>query len=195
MTRKIKRNRLKEKGGEEMEYIQKILKKTGYVSMLESILFAILGVVLIAKPEETVKVISYILGACFILVGIYKIASYMQVNNKDSVYSYHLIYGVMAIVIGLIAIVYSSTIGTIFRIVIGIWIIYSSVVRASSSLRLKASKSNIWIYPMIISIIMFGCGLYIALNEGTIIITVGILMLIYAIMDIIENIIFIRHIK
>lgn len=195
MTRKIKRNRLKEKGGEEMEYIQKILKKTGYVSMLESILFAVLGVVLIAKPEETVKVISYILGACFILVGIYKIVSYMQVKSKDSVYSYHLIYGVMAIVIGLIAIVYSSTIGTIFRIVIGIWIIYSSVVRASSSLRLKALKSNIWVYPMIISIIMFGCGLYIALKEGTIIITVGILMLIYAIMDIIENIIFIRHIK
>lgn len=178
-----------------MEYIQKILKKTGYVSMLESILFAVLGVVLIAKPEETVKVISYILGACFILVGIYKIVSYMQVKSKDSVYSYHLIYGVMAIVIGLIAIVYSSTIGTIFRIVIGIWIIYSSVVRASSSLRLKALKSNIWVYPMIISIIMFGCGLYIALKEGTIIITVGILMLIYAIMDIIENIIFIRHIK
>lgn len=178
-----------------MEYIQKILKKTGYVSILESIIFAVLGIVLIAKPEQTIKVISYILGACFILVGIYKIINYVQMKGKNDLYNYHLIYGVMAIVIGLIAIVYSSTIGTIFRIIIGIWIIYSSVIRASSSLKLRVIKSNIWIYTLIISIIMFICGLYIALNEGTIIVTIGILMLIYAIMDIIENIIFVRHVK
>lgn len=178
-----------------VEYIQKILKKTGYISILESILFAILGIILIVRPEETIKVISYILGACFILVGIYKIIGYMQMKGKNDIYNYHLIYGIMAIVIGLIAIIYSTTIGTVFRIIIGIWIIYSSVIRATSSLRLKALKSNMWIYTLILSIIMFGCGLYIALNEGTIIMTIGILMLIYAVMDIIENIIFIRYIK
>lgn len=178
-----------------MEYIQKILKKSGWVGMIESIIFAILGIILIAKPEETVKVISYILGACFILIGIYKIINYMQMRGKNDIYHYHLIYGVMAIVIGLIAIVYSSTIGTIFRIIIGIWIIYSSVVRASSALKLKTLKSNIWIYTLIIAIIMFGCGLYVALNEGAIIITIGILMMVYAVMDIIENIIFLRHVK
>lgn len=178
-----------------MEYIQKILKKSGWVAILESLIFAILGMLLIARPEETVKVISYILGACFILVGIYKIMNYIQMKGKNDLYDYQLIYGVMAIVIGLIAIVYSTTIGTIFRIVIGIWIIYSSVVRASSALKLKALKSNIWIYALIISIIMFIGGLYIALNEGAIIITIGILMIIYAVMDIIENIIFIKNIK
>lgn len=178
-----------------VEYIQKILKKTGYISILESILFAILGIILIVRPEETIKVISYILGACFILVGIYKIIGYIQMKGKNDIYNYHLIYGIMAIVIGLIAIIYSTTIGTVFRIIIGIWIIYSSVIRATSSLRLKALKSNMWIYTLILSIIMFGCGLYIALNEGTIIMTIGILMLIYAVMDIIENVIFIRYIK
>lgn len=178
-----------------MEYLQKILKKTGYISMLESIIFAILGIVLIAKPEQTIKVISYILGACFILVGIYKIIVYIQMKGKNDLYNYPLMYGVMAIVIGLIAIIYSTTIGTIFRIIIGIWIIYSSVIRLSSSFKLKALKSNIWIYTLIIAIIMLACGLYIALNEGTIIITIGILMLIYAVMDIVENIIFLRHVN
>ena len=116
-------------------------------------------------------------------------------KGKDDLYNYNLIYGVMAIVIGLIAIIYSSTIGAIFRIIVGIWIIYSSVVRASASLKLRALKLNIWIYTLIISIIMFICGLYIALNEGTIVVTIGILMLVYAVMDIIENIIFLRNVK
>lgn len=178
-----------------MEYLQKILKKSGQASIIESIIFAILGAVLIAKPEETVKVISYILGAGLIIVGIYQIVNYIKMNGQNDLYNYHLIYGVMTIVIGIITIIYSATIGSIFRIIIGIWIIYSSVVRASSSLKLRAIKSNIWIYTLIISIIMFCCGLYIVLNQGTIVVTVGILMLVYAVMDIIENIIFLRNIK
>ena len=178
-----------------MEYLQKILKKSGQASIIESIIFAILGAVLIAKPEETVKVISYILGAGLIIVGIYQIVNYIKMNGQNDLYNYHLIYGVMTIVIGIITIIYSATIGSIFRIIIGIWIIYSSVVRASSSLKLRAIKSNIWIYTLIIAIIMFCCGLYIVLNQGTIVVTVGVLMLIYAVMDIIENVIFLRNIK
>ena len=42
---------------------------------------------------------------------------------------------------------------------------------------------------------MFACGLYVVLNEGTVIVTIGILMIIYALMDIIENMIFIKHIN
>lgn len=178
-----------------MEYLQKILKKTGQASIIESIVFAILGVCLIANPEEIVKIISYILGGGLIIVGIFKIINYIKTKGQNDLYNYNLIYGVMAIVMGIVTIVYSSTIGNIFRIVIGIWIIYSSVVRASSSLKLKAINSNIWIYTLIISIIMFCCGLYIVLNQGTIIVTIGILMIVYAIMDIIENIIFLRNIK
>lgn len=178
-----------------MEYLQKILKKSGQVSIIESIVFAILGVCLIANPEEIVKIISYILGGGLIIVGIFKIINYIKTKDQNDLYNYNLIYGVMAIVMGIVTIVYSSTIGNIFRIVIGIWIIYSSVVRASSSLKLKAINSNIWIYTLIISIIMFCCGLYIVLNKGTIIVTIGILMIVYAIMDIIENIIFLRNIK
>ena len=177
-----------------MEYMQKILKKSGTISIIESVIFAILGIILIAKPEQTVKVISYILGAGLIIIGAYKIFSYVKEKGKNDLFNYQLIYGVMAIVIGLIAIIYSSTIGTIFRIIIGMWIIYSAVVRASSAFKLKTVNSRIWIYTLIIAIAMFACGLYIVLNEGTIIVTIGVLMLIYALMDIVENAIFIKYV-
>ena len=136
-----------------MEYLQKILKKSGQASIVESIIFAILGIILIANPEETVKVISYILGAGLIIVGIFQILNYIKMNGQSDLYNYHLIYGIRAI------------------------------------------KSNIWIYTLIMSVVMFCCGLYIVLNQGTIVVTVGVLMVVYAIMDIIENIIFLRNIK
>ena len=176
-----------------MECIKKVLKKSGTVSIIESIIFAILGIILIANPEATVKIISYIIGAGLILIGAYKIYMYAKDKGKNDLYNYQLIYGVMAIVIGLIAIIYISTIGTIFRIIIGIWIIYSAVVRASSALKLKTLNSNIWIYTLIIAIAMLACGLYVVLNEGTVIVTIGILMIVYSVMDVIENAIFIKH--
>lgn len=178
-----------------MEYIQKILKKSGTIGILESVLFAILGLILILKPEETVKAISYILGAIFILIGIYKIITYFKEKGKDDIYNYNLIYGVMVVVIGLISIIYSTTIGTIFRIIIGIWIVYSAVVRASSALKLKNLNSNIWIYAFILSIAMFACGLYVVLNEGAVIVTIGTLMVVYAVMDIVENIILLKYVN
>ena len=178
-----------------MEYIQKILKKSGTIGILESVLFAILGLILILKPEETVKAISYILGAIFILIGIYKIITCFKEKGKDDIYNYNLIYGVMVVVIGLISIIYSTTISTIFRLIIGIWIVYSAVVRASSALKLKNLNSKIWIYAFILSIVMFACGLYVVLNEGAVIVTIGTLMVVYAVMDIVENIILLKYVN
>ena len=50
-----------------MEYFEKIMKKTGWTSLLSSIVFAILGIILITNPEGTVKFVSAILGIMFIL--------------------------------------------------------------------------------------------------------------------------------
>lgn len=178
-----------------MEYLKNLLKKSGWMSIIESLIFAVLGIILVWKPNEIMAMISYIIGAIFITVGVIKIINYIKEKGKNDLYNYELIFGIMAAVIGLVVIVYSNTISTIFGIIIGIWIIYSSVVRASSALKLKAIKTNIWIYSLILAIIMFICGLYIILDSSVVVTTVGVIMIIYAILDIIENIIFINNVK
>ena len=42
---------------------------------------------------------------------------------------------------------------------------------------------------------MFICGLYVALSEGSIVIAIGIVIVIYAVIDIAESIIFMRNVK
>lgn len=179
-----------------MEYIEKFLKKTGIVSIIESIVFIILGAILVWKADIAIKVISYILGGIFIIIGIMKVIGYFSMNKTHyELYNYELIYGLMAIVIGIITIYYSTTIETILRIIIGIWIIYSSFIKLTLSIKMKEMEIRAWVYSLILAIIMFGCGLYIALNAGTIIVTIGIIMIIYSIIDIIEDIICMINIK
>lgn len=176
-----------------MEYLEKILKKTGWNSLVSSIIFAILGIILIMKPEGTIKVVSYILGIMFILVGIYKIVSYFVGKGKYDLFNYDIAYGIIAVILGIVTIVYSSTIGAIFRILIGIWIIYSGILRTNLSFKLKAIDSKAWIYSLIIALFMIACGLYILFTANAIIVTIGIIILVYSILDIVESIFFIRN--
>lgn len=178
-----------------MEFFQKILKKSGWVSILESIIFVILGFILVFNPEGTIKFISYVLGAIFIIIGLFKIIAFLISKEKDDFLNYDIICGILAVVIGIIAIVYSTTIASLLRIIIGVWIIYTALIRFSSSLKLRQLSNNIWIYSMVLSVIMFIGGLFIALNPGVITTTIGIIMIVYSIIDIAETIIFMRNMK
>lgn len=178
-----------------MEYLRKLLKKSGWISILESIIFAILGMVLVCKPEGTVKLITSILGTIFIIVGIYKIINYFLLKGNNDFYNFDLIYGLTAIVIGIVTMAYMNIIGSVFRIIIGVWIIYTSFVRINSSLQIKRIGSTLWIWSLVLAIFMFICGLYVVINPGIIVVSIGITMIMYSIIDIIENIIFMKNVN
>lgn len=178
-----------------MEYLKSLLKKSGWVSIVESLIFAILGVVLICKPEGIMAIISYIIGAIFIAVGVVKILNYVQTNKTSDLYNYELLYGIMTVIIGIVMVIHSDILSTIIGIIIGMWIVYSSIIRAFTALKLRAIKSNIWIYSIVLAVIMFLSGLYVIFDAGMLVTTIGIIMVIYAIIDIIENIIFINNVK
>ncbi|MFR0822837.1 MAG: DUF308 domain-containing protein [Clostridia bacterium] len=178
-----------------MNYLQTLLKKTGYVNIIESLIFIVIGIVLMWKPEETLVVISYILGGIFCVIGALKIVNYVQSKGKNDLFNYHLVYGVMAIIIGIITIVYSGTILNIFRIIIGIWIIYSALVRGSSAIKLRNLESRLWICSLVLAMAMLICGIYIIANSGAIIFTIGVAILVYAIIDLAENILFLQNTK
>lgn len=178
-----------------MEYLEKVLKKTGVTSLVTSIIFAILGIILIANPEGTIKFIAIILGVIFGLVGLYKIVNYIENKGKYDFYNNDIAYGVIAIVLGIVTICYSTQIGAIFRIIIGLWIVYSAILRINLSIKLKTIDSNVWIYSLIIALIMAFCGIFIICNSGAVIVTLGIVVVIYSVLDAIESIMFLNNVS
>lgn len=178
-----------------MKYLKDVLKKTGWISIVESLIFAILGIILVCRPEGTMKLITIILGTIFIVIGISKIINYFMSKKINNFYNFDLIYGLTAIVIGVVAMAYMNIIGSVFRIIIGIWIIYTSFVRIHSAIQIKRNGSRAWIYGLILAIIMFICGLYTIINSEAIIVTIGTIMIVYSILDIIENVIYMKNIN
>ena len=88
----------------------------------------------------------------------------------------------------------SDIILSIFRILIAIWIIYSGIMNLQTSIVWKEFKSRLWLLSIILSIVTIIAGVYILINTGAILQTVGIIILCYGIINIIENVIFIKKI-
>lgn len=174
--------------------MEEFLKKTGWTSIITSVVTAIIGIIIIGNPMVTMKIVAYALGLIFIAFGVVKLISYFVAKGTYDFYNYEMIYGILAIIIGIITIFYSQTIGTIFRIIIGIWILYSGLMRLGLVSKLKKLEINEWKYALVIAVLILICGIYVLLRAETIGIAIGIAVLIYSIMDIAEGIIFLRNV-
>ena len=64
----------------------------------------------------------------FILVGIFKIINYIRNKGKYNFYNYEMAYGIIAIILGLLTIYYSTQIEKIFRILIAVLMVAIGVV-------------------------------------------------------------------
>ena len=175
--------------------MEKFLKKAGWTSVVTSLIFGIIGLVMIYNPETTMKFISTILGIFFIVVGVIKVINYFVSKGNSTLFTNDIAWGLIAIIIGLVTMVYSNTIESIFRIMIGIWIIYSGFSRLTLSFKLKNINEKIWAFVLLLSILMIIGGIYVTFYPGALIVTVGVILLVYAIMDLIESFIFMRNIK
>lgn len=174
--------------------MKNFLKKTGWVDILVSVIFAVIGIFMIINPDSALEILSYILGGIFILIGIVKLIDYFASKGKYDFYNYDLVFGVIAIVIGIVTIFCSGLIESMFRIIIGLWIIYSGLMRLSLSLKLHAAKVNTWGLSLAFSIIMIIGGICMIFQSGALMTLAGIIMLIYSVMDLVENIIFVKYV-
>ena len=171
------------------------LKKSTQANVLVSIVFIILGLMLAFKPDVTFSLIVNIIGGIIILFGVVKIFNYLKLKKEFNMFEYDLFFGILGIILGIVVIVFGREVASLFRVIIVIWIIYNAVLKMQVSLYLKRGLSHAWSYTMIGACLMLVCGLFITFKSNAIISTVGIVVIIYAVMDLIENLITLKNFK
>ena len=87
-----------------------------------------------------------------------------------------------------------NSITSLLRIMIGIWILYSGLLRLTFSFKLKKFYVDSWVFSLVASILMIVAGLFVTLYQGTILVALGFVMVFCSIMDIIEEIIFMKNV-
>ena len=170
-------------------------KEVSVASILTSIAIGILGLIILFNPNETIALLSLILGIIIMIIGIGKIISYIILRKESNFSNYDLIYGIIAIVISIIMLANANAFATIVRVIIGIWIAYTGIMKLIYALNLKSLSSSSWIAVMIMAIITIIAGVYIAIDSSILIMVFGVILIAYAVIDIIEQIIFMINVN
>lgn len=173
----------------------KHLKNIINYSVVLTILFFAVGIVLILSPDIKILTISYIISTLLILLG-----TVLTIYSFDKIYLLNFMsFGILQIILGTIILIYPFSLLTLLPIAIGTWMILKSVIDFRLSLLLKKSKVKDWKFVAILSILAIICGIMLVIKTeiGTIELTViiGIFLAAYSLTSVLDTVIFKENIN
>ncbi len=168
--------------------VTKILKS----SIWSSIALAILGVLLFLYSEFVITSISYIVGGVLIAIGVISLLKFINGINKNTKNEMDIVYGIVTIILGIIVIANPKAIASIIPFILGVLMVISSSAKIQYSFDLKKRNSDLWLSTLIVSIITLVCGVLLIFNPFAgadfFLKAIGIILFIYAVLDIISGI-------
>ena len=174
-----------------MKDLEKNRKKIWWSSVTSSIILFILGLLLFLKPDTVIHVVALILGIFIIVVGIFALLKYFRSEQKNGMIRFNIIYGGVCIVSGLILALTPSAIASILPIVLGIWMIISSLLKIQYALNMKEAGSTSWIPTFTLAMITLVVGILLVINPWrgaqVILQIVGGFLMAYALLDVIAS--------
>lgn len=154
-------------------------------SLISSLLFLLFGALLFAYPNKVVQIASMGIGAILVLYGIFMlIKNYYETKHDSNTSSTALVFGIVAIIVGILFIVLAEQVSQIIQYFIGIWIIFTGIERLIIALSL-GKDTNSFITQLVLAILILAAGIYTIFRGHLEIQIIGLIMMIYAILEIV----------
>ena len=170
-----------------------------------SVLFVLVGTVLIAYSEIDMDFICKFAAGVFAVAGLVSIVSYCIRDAAVNYYRLDLVYGMMALFLALVFITKQDEIAEYLPILIGCILVANGVVKFQHSIDMKRidrkvkKVSEAWLVVMIFAIICTAAGvitIYIPFSDDrALFIFVGIAFIVAGVTDIIAHFVFNRKVK
>lgn len=175
--------------------IMRRIKSTGWLGIFESIVVGVLGIMLLINPDAITEAIFYVVGIFLMIKGVYKIVNYFAVHGRYDYYNNDLLYGVIALVFGLIAVIFWEQLRKVIGVVVGVWMIYGALVRMNSAIKMHAADIKAWFYVLLLAMVMLALGLYMIISVNAVMEVIGWIMIAAAVVGVVDDVIFLQRIK
>ena len=167
-------------------------------SICISIMFIIIGIIMVIMPKMSLEILGVILSVILMINGIILMITDIKLKNNFIPIDM-LPASMLSILLGIMMLIYPNTLSIIIPLMLGTWFIMTSIFKIRLTLYLSKIKNTPWILLMLISILSIVCGFILILNpiDSSVAITlfIGIVIIVYAISDITNMIVLKRNIK
>ncbi len=141
-----------------------MLKNLKISFIISSLAYIVLGAVLLIWPTTSLKVICYSFGGITLFYGLIRFTSYLSNRENPSVLQGDLFFGIIMMGIGIFLLIKPDIILSILPIVLGLFIIFNSVIKLQYGFELKSSYYDKWWILLFLGLFTAVLGTVIALN-------------------------------
>lgn len=177
----------------------KTLKKIKWNVILSSIIYVAIGVILLLWPEMTAKNICYVVAILAIAIGIVNLFDYIRKQVGADIYRYNLVYGLLAILLGVFILAKVNIVISIIPFLLGFAVTISGLLKFQNSMDLIRLKYSGWGAVLLIAILNIAFGIVLIVNPFTsatvLLICIGIGMIYSGVSDLIATIMLSNCIK
>ena len=179
--------------------MKEFLLKETKIDLFSAVIYFFLGTVIACAPTETINLVTYLIEAFFIIIGVITIINFIRVSSKNDILSIGFIHGVACILIAIFLIMNPALLVSILPFCIGIWMFIGSLKKLQLIMKLGDIGVKVSFWYIIFAILMLTISFIAIFNPfetaALIVRMLGIGIVIYSIFDLFENISVIRFLK
>ncbi len=140
------------------ENIKERLRDLKSSSVLPALLCLIYGIVLIIWPDISSNFICYAIGVAIMLVGIIFVIRYIRKDLVRDFYRKDLVIGLIAISLGLVALLRVELLKGLIPTILGIAVLFSGIIKLQNAIDMFRMKYVYWYVILILSVLNMGFG-------------------------------------
>ena len=172
--------------------LNELFNRVFFLSVISSIVSILLGCLLIYETSASIETMAVILGILLILLGAFIIGRYISSELFRSIFDFSLLYSFLSIISGVLILMDNSLITIIISAYIFANLMMSAINKINLAVVIKKLDLGNWILPLLVSLLLIAASVVVIINpiNSTIVVTktVGVVVIISAIIDLIEMI-------
>ena len=172
--------------------LNELFNRVFLLSVISSIVSILLGCLLIFETSASIETMAVILGILLILLGAFIIGRYISSELFRSIFDFSLLYSFLSIISGVLILMDNSLITIIISAYIFANLMMSAINKINLAVVIKKLDLGNWILPLLVSLLLIAASVVVIINpiNSTIVVTktVGVVVIISAIIDLIEMI-------
>ena len=132
-------------------------------SIILNLLFLIFGAAIYLNPRISLELAGIILGIYMIIFGVFAIYEFI-IRDNNPLFSLNILWGVLAIITGLLVMINPFQIIKILTFALGIYLTIISIRKIIDSIKLKKYGYDGWALMLVIGSLLLIFGIFIMIN-------------------------------
>ena len=122
--------------------------------ILTAVAFILIGILFLADPSASGKIVCYILGGILCAIGVVHTVSYFTTPVQMPQYNLSLVRAIIFIGLGVFILAKPGKVMDVLPVIMGVAILIDSLIKLQNAIDMLRIRQNSWLYTLIVAVVL-----------------------------------------